>query len=73
MDIVKNQSRVSLGGQMIGALTTRAGQVKSRKESVKTKNQSQGSKETSNLQYLYYLMYNSTYLKWFQKRISGGW
>jgi len=68
LDIVKNQSRVSLGGRMIGGLTTATGQVKSRRESVKTKeNQSQGSKETSNLEYIHYFMYNRIYLNLFQK------
>lgn len=52
---------------MIGGSTAVAGQVKSRRESVKTKNQSQGSKETNNLEYFHYFTYNSTYLKWFQK------
>lgn len=53
---------------MIGGLTTVARQVKSSRDSVKTKkNQRQGSKETSNLEYLHYFVYNSTYLKWFQK------
>lgn len=43
-------TRVSLGGQMSRGLTTIAGEVKSRRESVKAKNQSHGSKETSNLE-----------------------
>lgn len=51
--LTRIKSRVSLGGQTFGGLTTVAGEVKSRRESVKAKNLSQGSKETSNLEYFH--------------------
>lgn len=67
MGNVKNESKVRLGGQVVGGLTATAGQVKRRSESVKTKNnQNQGSQESSSPECFHPFMYHSTYLIWFQ-------